>query len=343
MDTNNNYINYWHIIAFSKELKPKQSLKKRLYDLPILLWRDQNYNVHALADVCSHKKSPLEVSCFHKNELTCPYHGWRYDEQGKLLEIPSSINVDLKKLNCRLQKFEVKEIDGNIWVLIGDEAKNSFIDINELLTLNGKWKSISLQQIFKTNVEQLIDNFMDSTHTSFTHKGIIRGHGKKVTHTVKVVTNAESVRAEFAESKEKIGLGLRFILGKNLLVKHTDSFLFPNIVKVDYYFNNVHRFNALIVCSQVSEGVTEANIRLSYNFKLLNPFISLILPRIARKVIAQDVEITELQYINSKTFSNQKEMYSECDLIHNKVKLVRKSAIECKEIKESETTIHFKL
>lgn len=343
MDKNNNYFNFWHIIAFSNELKSEQSLKKRLYDFPILIWRDKNNNVHAVADVCSHKKSPLEVSCFQKNELTCPYHGWRYDEQGKLLEIPSSINVNLNKLNCRLQKFEVKEIDGNIWVLIGDVAKNSFKDLNEQLTLTGKWKSISLQQVFKTNVEPLIDNFMDSTHTSFTHKGIIRGHGEKVTHTVKVVTNTELVRAEFAESNEKIGLGLRLMLGKNILVKHTDSFLFPNIVKVDYYLNNVHRFNALIICSQVTEGITEANIRLSYKFKLLNPFISIFLPRIARKVIAQDVEITELQYENSKVFPEQKEMFSECDLIHNKVKLVRKSAIENKEIKESETTIHFKL
>lgn len=343
MDTNKGFFNYWHIIAFTNELKPKQSIKKRLYDLPILLWRDQYSTVHAVADVCSHKKSPLEVSCFQKNELTCPYHGWRYDEQGVLMDIPSSIDLDISKLNCRLNKFEVEEIDGYIWILIGEEAKSSNKDLRDQLTLIGKWESVSLHQVFKTNVEPLIDNFMDSTHTAFTHKGIIRGHGKKVKHVVNVVTSPNEVHAEFAESKEKIALGLRFIFGKNLLVKHTDSFLFPNIVKVDYYLNKIHRFNALIVCSQVSEGITQASIRLSYNFKLLNPIVRIFLPMLARKVVAQDVEITELQYINQKAFSRQKELHSECDLIHNKVKLVRKSALEDKKINASERTIHFQL
>lgn len=343
MNTNNDFFNYWHIIAFADELKQKQSVKKKLYDLPILIWRDQGSAVHAVADVCSHKKSPLEISCFQKNELTCPYHGWRYDEQGDLLEIPSSIDLNLSKLNCRLQKFEVEEIDGNIWILIGNKAKNGCKEISNQFTLTGKWKSISLHQVFKTNVEPLIDNFMDSTHTAFTHKGIIRGRGMKLKHAVKVVTSSQKVQAEFAESKEKIALGLRFLLGKNLMVKHTDSFLFPNIVMVDYYLNNVARFKALIVCSQVSEGITQVSIRLLYNFKLLNPIIRIFLPILSRKVIAQDLEITELQYENQKAFSNQKEMYSECDLIHNKVKLVRKSTLEGKEIQESETTIHFQL
>lgn len=343
MSVNRDYFNYWHIIAFSNELKSNQSIKKKLYDLPILLWRDEHGAVRAVADGCKHKKSPLQVSCYLKNELTCPYHGWRYNGYGELVEVPSAINLDLSKLNCSLDKFKIQEIDGYIWILLGKEAKNNCEELSRQLALEGKWASFSLCQEFKTNVEPLIDNFMDSTHTAFTHKGIIRGHGDKVTHQVNVITSSNEVRAEFAESKEKIALGLQFLLGKKIMVKHTDSFLFPDIVKVDYHMNNIHRFNALIVCSQISEGVVQANVRLSYNFKWMNPIIRLFLPLLARKVIAQDVEITELQYQNQKAFSSQKELHSECDLIHNKVKLVRKSTLEGKEIKTSERTIQFQL
>lgn len=334
---------FWQIIAFSSELKAKQSLKKKLNTLPIILWRDSENVAHAVADVCSHKRSPLEVSSFTNNELTCPYHGWKYNSAGELIEIPSSPNFNLSKLNCGLRRFTLIEENGFIWVQLNTNSEKYLSVINKELELKGNWKSYSLQQEFDTNVELLIDNFMDSTHTVFIHKGIIRGMGEKVKHTVEIKTTSNSVIAEFAETNEKVAFGLRFLLGKNLRIRHVDSFLMPNIVKVDYYINSIHRFNALIVCSPISEGKTMALVKLSYNFKLLNPLVRLALPIMARKVIRQDVEITRLQYQNQQVFKDLKEHYSECDLIHNKVKLVRQAFAKGTTVQESATSIDFYL
>jgi len=146
----------------------------------------------------------------------------------------------------------------------------------------------------------------------------------------------------YAETKEKIGVGLRFILGKDIRVKHTDAFLLPNIVKVDYYMNDVHRFTAIIACNPISDKKTEAIIRLSFNFGKLNPIIKRVLPRLAKKVIAQDFDITKLQFDNQQVFNEQKDKPIDCDNVFHKMKKIRRAAIENSEaIRPSETA--FKL
>lgn len=196
--------------------------------------------------------------------------------------------------------------------------------------------------MFETTEELLIENFMDATHTPFTHEGLIRGSGDKVAHQVTLSTHEKGLLVAYAETKEKIGVGLRFILGKDIRVKHTDEFLLPNIVKVDYLMNDVHRFTAIIACNPIGNEKTEAIIRLSFNFGKLNSIIKLILPRLAKKVIAQDFEITKQQFDNQKIFNWQKDKPIDCDNVFNKMKKIRRVAIDRSEsVRPSETS--FKL
>jgi phenylpropionate dioxygenase-like ring-hydroxylating dioxygenase large terminal subunit len=228
-------INYWHVVAFSKELKTGKSVKKIIYGIPILIWKDNANKLSAVADVCSHKRSPLSIADFDKNEIICPYHGWKYNQKGALIDIPSSPHLDVSKLKCNLQAFTVREQDGFIWIYLDTQnvPKNEPIPLKSL----ENWGNWNIQAPFETNEELLIENFMDATHTAYIHEGIIRGLGEKVKHNIKVNTNEEGVLVEFAETTEKIALGLNFILGNDLKVRHTDAFMFPNLVKVDYYIN----------------------------------------------------------------------------------------------------------
>ena len=180
---------------------------------------------------------------------------------------------------------------------------------------------------------------MDATHTAFTHKGIIRGHGDKVQHLITVITNENGLIASYAETTEKIGLALELILGKDLRVSHTDQFLFPNLVKVTYVINDIIRFTAVISCTSSFSGKTEAVIRLSFNFKWLNPIIKIILPFLTRKVLDQDFKITKQQYENQQIFNELKDHSSPVDMIYNKMKSLRKAKINGKaSVKKSEKT-----
>lgn len=107
--------------------------------------------------------------------------------------------------------------------------------------------------MFETDEENLIENFMDATHTPFVHDKIIRDNTKKSTHTIRVIRDKDFLQASFSETTENIGLGMNSFFGNSLKISHTDEFLLPNIVKVDYYINKIHRFQAIIYCTECEE------------------------------------------------------------------------------------------
>lgn len=331
---------HWHAVAFAQDLKKSQSLKIQLYGIPLLLWRDAQAQVFAVADVCAHKRAPLAVTCFKKNTITCPYHGWQYTQNGRVCHIPSSPDIDLNKLNASLHTLPLQEAEGWLWIYLGKGSPPAQLPWSLARTGKG-WQHVQLKKQFATSDELLIENFMDATHTPFIHQGIIRGHGAPVQHQVHLKVTPEQLLASYAETTEKIGIALRFILGKNLRIKHSDAFLLPNLVKVDYAINDVPRFTAFIACNPIAEGKTQALVRLSFRFGKLNFLIKQALPWIARKVLAQDFDITKQQFANQKIFAQQKDKSIDCDIMHHKMRLIRRAAQRRETFAASET--EFKL
>ncbi|WP_299455376.1 Rieske 2Fe-2S domain-containing protein [uncultured Microscilla sp.] len=333
-------VDHWHAVAFAQDLKKSQSLKLQLYGIPLLLWRDAEAQVFAVVDVCAHKRAPLAVTCFKQNTITCPYHGWQYHQNGQVCHIPSSPNIDLNKLNASLHTLPIQEAHGWLWLYLGKDTPPATLPLSLTAPAKG-WQHIQLKKQFATSEELLIENFMDATHTPFIHRGIIRGHGAPTQHHIHLKVAPNQLLASYAETTEKIGVALQFILGKNLRVKHSDAFLLPNLVKVDYIINDVPRFTAVIACNPTSEGKTEALVKLSFRFGKLNFLVKRALPWLARKVLAQDFDITQQQFANQKIFAQQKDKSIDSDIMHHKMRLIRRAAQRRQTITPSET--EFKL
>ena len=54
---------------------------------PLLVTRTEA-GLAALSNVCRHKATPVASGCGRAGELVCPYHGWRYGLDGRLLRAP---------------------------------------------------------------------------------------------------------------------------------------------------------------------------------------------------------------------------------------------------------------
>ncbi|EAY26802.1 Rieske 2Fe-2S domain-containing protein [Microscilla marina] len=331
---------HWHAVAFAQDLKKKQSFKTKLYGIPLLLWRDTQAQVFAVADVCAHKRAPLAITCFKQNTLTCPYHGWQYKQDGRVCHIPSSPDIDLSKLNASLHTLPIRQANGLLWVYLGKGTPPSKLPLSLADPTKG-WQHVQLKKQFDTSEELLIENFMDATHTPFIHRGIIRGHGAPTQHQVQLKVASHQLLASYAETTEKIGVALQLILGKNLRIKHSDAFLLPNLVKVDYAINDVPRFMAVIACNPITEGKTEALVRLSFRFGKLNFLVKRALPWLARKVLAQDFDITQQQFANQKIFAQQKDKSIDGDMMYHKMRLIRRAAQQRQAMTPSES--NFKL
>ncbi len=322
---------YWHVIALANEIPRKGCLKRLLYSRPLLIWRDASNGLYALADCCAHRKSPIEVLDYSANTIGCPYHGWQYDSEGNLTNIPSSPQ-GCKKLKCAIPQFKVLESEGFIWIHLdveqidcttGPPGQDPGLQIREFSEPG--WKSMFTSKVFETTEELLIENFMDATHTASVHAGLIRNQEASVQHHVTVTSDQHSVKVDFAETEERIGPGVRWLFGGSVRVRHSDEFLLPNLVRVIYEFNNQPRFVALIACSPITNGVTQAFVQLRYRFGVANWIIKPVLGMLTRRILRQDFEITRAQFANQKRFADLKEHSVASDLIAARVSRIRRA------------------
>src|SRR6266446_10735867 len=53
--------------------------------MPVLITRSAYGEVKAFANICRHRGAPVAQGCGNARAFTCPYHGWTYDNVGKLL------------------------------------------------------------------------------------------------------------------------------------------------------------------------------------------------------------------------------------------------------------------
>ncbi len=339
-----NLKNYWHVIGLATEVKRKCSLKRALYGHRFLIWRDGDDLLHALTDCCAHKQAPLEVADFQSSQIVCPYHGWKYDASGKLQSVPSSPSA-ANKLNCKVDDFPICERYGFVWIYFGDvEAdgtpKNEIPNIEPYV--GSKWSKRLLKKEFESTEDLLIDNFMDPTHTGLVHDGIIRSGESTSEHDVTVTANRDGVLVDFKEQVEKIGWGMQLLFGSEMKVKHTDEFLFPNLVRVVYKINGSERFVALIACSpteKLNGGKTLVFVQVRYRFGWITPFLWPFVRVLTDKVLQQDFEITQKQFANRQRFENVKENLVAADLVASQVKKLRRKMVAGETISESEQSI----
>ncbi|MBM3650207.1 MAG: Rieske 2Fe-2S domain-containing protein [Alphaproteobacteria bacterium] len=65
--------------------KPGDYLAEDVAGMPVLLVRGGDGAVRAFANICRHRGAPVAQGCGNARAFVCPYHGWTYDEAGRLL------------------------------------------------------------------------------------------------------------------------------------------------------------------------------------------------------------------------------------------------------------------
>jgi phenylpropionate dioxygenase-like ring-hydroxylating dioxygenase large terminal subunit len=111
--------NYWYPLAWSTELKAGHTLGRHFAGEPIVLWRGQSGQVHAMEDRCAHRQVPLHLGVVKGDELKCHYHGWTYDCSGKCVSVPY---LGKERLPNGVRAYGAREVDGLIFVFPGDPA-----------------------------------------------------------------------------------------------------------------------------------------------------------------------------------------------------------------------------
>ncbi|MBI5203070.1 MAG: aromatic ring-hydroxylating dioxygenase subunit alpha, partial [Elusimicrobia bacterium] len=107
---------FWYVACQSDELAPGKALGRQILGQRIAVWRDQDGAAHAVKDLCLHRNAPLSSGRVVAEGLRCGYHGWVYDGEGRVVEVPS-LGPDQCKIGARCQKtYETLEQEGYVYV-----------------------------------------------------------------------------------------------------------------------------------------------------------------------------------------------------------------------------------
>ena len=103
--------------------------------IPIIVTRKADGSLGAYLNACSHRGAPLGDGLGQANKkrlLSCPYHGWAYDLDGKLIGVPFGDEgfTGMDRETRGLRPLDVQEKHGMIFVMPNPELS---FDIDEVL------------------------------------------------------------------------------------------------------------------------------------------------------------------------------------------------------------------
>ena len=82
---------YWLPILLSSELPNPDCnpIRVRLLGEDLIGFRDTSGRVGLLAENCSHRGASLFFGRNEEGGLRCVYHGWKYDVEGRCMDMPN--------------------------------------------------------------------------------------------------------------------------------------------------------------------------------------------------------------------------------------------------------------
>lgn len=161
---------YWLVAGLSADHPTPNSDPKRstLLGENYVLFRDSRGQVACLRELCCHRGASLCLGRVEEGGIRCIYHGWKFDGQGTVLDVPNASDERVKS-RYRQPAFPVRELGGMLWVYLGPpEAQPPPPDYYWLhLPRDRFWV---VPTVFEANFTQVIDGGADSSHLTILHQ-----------------------------------------------------------------------------------------------------------------------------------------------------------------------------
>ncbi|MGB1251624.1 MAG: Rieske (2Fe-2S) protein [Candidatus Promineifilaceae bacterium] len=94
----------------AKMVLPNRLTALTVDDVDILLTRLDG-EIIAFSGSCPHAAADLGDGTLHRDRISCPLHGWKFD-------LRSGRTLWPEDETCRLSRFPIKIVDGVIWVRV---------------------------------------------------------------------------------------------------------------------------------------------------------------------------------------------------------------------------------
>ncbi|MEJ2140005.1 MAG: aromatic ring-hydroxylating dioxygenase subunit alpha [Gammaproteobacteria bacterium] len=164
------YINFWYPICTTEQLNEENPRRIEMLGVRLVAFRDDAGNAHVLADTCIHRGGSLSKGKVIDNCVRCPYHGWRFDGDGKCVEIPS-MEGKAPPARAKVDSYPVEEKYGIVFAFLGDlpESERPPLQLVGELDQEGWQFSGPIDFEIEAYYERSIENGLDPVHNEFVH------------------------------------------------------------------------------------------------------------------------------------------------------------------------------
>ncbi len=112
------WIPFYPATGLSPNGQPK---RVRLLGEDLVAWRDSEGRPGLIANACPHRGAPLMYARNEECGLRCVYHGWKFDVEGHVLDMPTEPERSRMKNRLRARTYPCRERNGILWTYMGPD------------------------------------------------------------------------------------------------------------------------------------------------------------------------------------------------------------------------------
>ncbi len=163
------FINFWYPTVLSSDLTTEPK-KVRMLGQDFVVFRDSEGKAHCLSDICVHRGASLSGGKIKDDCVECPYHGWRFNGEGRCTRIPS-LGLDAKiPARARVDAYPVQEKYGLVFAFLGDLPEEERPPIMEIPEYGQDgWRATWQHFVWAIDYKRSIENGIDPAHNEFVH------------------------------------------------------------------------------------------------------------------------------------------------------------------------------
>ena len=161
---------HWLPVCMSEEVAERDGapVRARLLGEDLVVFKDSNDRIGVLSEYCLHRRASL---AFGRNEecgLRCLYHGWKFDVDGNVIDMPSEAPGAAQRLGKKTRAYPVHEAGGFVWIWMGPlEERREFQPPAWAPKPGIRYAIVKMHAA--CNWAQVLEGSIDSAHSSSLH------------------------------------------------------------------------------------------------------------------------------------------------------------------------------
>jgi phthalate 4,5-dioxygenase oxygenase subunit len=161
---------YWLPVMLSRELTEREGPPIRVQVLgeTLVAFRDAEGKVGVVDQFCPHRGAALYYGINHGDGLMCIYHGWRFNVEGRCIDMPSDLPESTFKDRVRVPAYPTYEAAGMVWAYFGPADKQPVQPNLYFCETSAEMVNATKTPVY-CNYLQSLEGNIDSTHLGTLH------------------------------------------------------------------------------------------------------------------------------------------------------------------------------